>query len=191
MKKRYIHVFGLLTVLFLASCNGREKELEEIREAAVQMDSVLRVNPVLTVEHKVMAEGLISEYTEYVRNYPDDTLCAGFLMKSALLYQAMPLFKEELAMLDRLIEEYPESAYTQQALATAARVSEDMLRDYPAARNYLTMLKEKYPDGPYSSNIDLQIEYVGDPDGLLEAIMEKAGMSLDTVLTEASVDTVK
>lgn len=178
----------MIVACTFASCDQRGKEIKEIDAMAVKMDSVAKANPVFTVAHKVEAEALITEYLEFVRQYPKDTLCAQYLMSAARLYEKMPAVKEELQLLDRLIEEYPASPLVPQALITAANSCELVLRDYNRAIAYYRTLQEKYPDSPYSKNIDLQIEFIGDPDGLFTAIMERAGKPVDTL---ESVNAVK
>lgn len=187
--------FGVLIFVFtlvLVSCNKREKELEEIYAASVEMDSVLRVNEVLSVKHRVMAEDLIQEYMEFANNYPEDSLAPQFIFKSAMLYHFIPFYDKELETLELLAERYPKSEYAPQALVTAARVSEENVNNIEKSIKYLQQIKEKYPESPYATNIDLQIEYAGDDEALLDAIMEKNGVDLDSLLDAAdSIDAVK
>ncbi len=179
-------------MVLTTACDKKGKELKEIDEMANQMDSVLKANAVLGVEQKVAAEKLIDEYLEFVNQYPNDSLSIEFLMKSAMLYHVMPDYGKELAVLERLVAQYPESPAAPQALAISARVSEDNLRNFEQARVYLKQIQEKYPESPYSVNIDLQVEYVGDAEGLLEAIMERTGVKADTVFApKDSIDAVK
>ena len=121
-------LFGVITFVSLfvfVSCNKKENELKEISEASIEMDSVLRTNPVLSVEQRVMAEDLIQEYMEYANNYPEDSLAPQFIFKSAMLYHFIPFYDKELNTLELLAERYPKSEYAPQALVTAARVSEE------------------------------------------------------------------
>ncbi|MBK7443690.1 MAG: tetratricopeptide repeat protein [Bacteroidetes bacterium] len=190
--KKYFAVLTVMVMVLTTACDKKGKELKEIDEMATQMDSVLKANPVLGVEQKVEAEQLIDEYLEFVNQYPNDSLSIEFLMKSAMLYHVMPDYGKELAVLERLVAQYPESPAAPQALAIGARVSEDNLRNYEQARVYLKQIQEKYPESPYSVNIDLQVEYVGDAEGLLEAIMERTGVKADTVFApKDSIDAVK
>ena len=188
-------LFGVLTFISLfvfVSCNTREKELEEISEASIEMDSVLRTNPVLSVEQRVMAEDLIQEYMEFANKYPEDSLAPQFIFKSAMLFHFIPFYDKELNTLELLAERYPESEYAPQALVTAARVSEENVNNIERSIKYLQQIKDKYPESPYATNIDLQIEYAGDGEALLDAIMERNGVDLDSLLEAAdSIDAVK
>ena len=94
--------------------------------------------------------------------------------------------------LELLAERYPESEYAPQALVTAARVSEENVNNIERSIKYLQQIKDKYPESPYATNIDLQIEYAGDDEALLDAIMERNGVDLDSLLEAAdSIDAVK
>ena len=93
-------LFGVLTFISLfvfVSCNTREKELEEISEASIEMDSVLRTNPVLSVEQRVMAEDLIQEYMEFANKYPEDSLAPQFIFKSAMLFHFIPFYDKAVS----------------------------------------------------------------------------------------------
>jgi len=185
-------VVTLVSIFVLVSCNKRENELKEIYAASVEMDSVLRTNEVLSVKQRVMAEDLVQEYMEFANNYPEDSLAPQFIFKSAMLFHFIPFYDKELEALEMLAERYPESEYAPQALVTAARVSEENLNNIDKSIQYLQQLKDKYPESPYATNIDLQMEYAGDDEALLDAIMEKNGIDLDSLLEAAdSVDAMK
>lgn len=189
---RALIILIIVSVFVFTSCNKRESEVKEIYASSIEMDSVLRTNPVLAVEHRIMAEDLIEDYMEFADKYPEDSLSAQFIFKSAMLFHMLPFYDKEVEALEMLAERYPESEYAPQALATAARVSEENLNDLERCTGYLKQIKERYPESPYAVNIDMQIEYAGDDEGLLNAIMEKKGVDLDSLLNAAdSVDAVK
>ncbi len=185
-------VLILICIFVLTSCNKKETELKQIYTASAEMDSILRTNEVLSVKHRVMAEDLIEEYMAFADSYPEDSLAPQFIFKSAMLYHFIPFYDKELVALELLAERYPKSEYAPQALVTAARVSEENINNIEKSISYLQQLKEKYPESPYATNIDLQIEYAGDDEALLDAIMEKNGVDLDSLLDATdSIDTVK
>lgn len=184
--------FSVLLMVAMSSCNKRDKEIKEIDTMTMAVDSILKTNPVLTVEQRMKTEELALELTEFSDNYPNDSLSPQYLYQASMLYHVMPDYRKELRTLDLLVEKFPDSPLAPQALATAARVCEESKQDIKSSRDYLTQIKEKYPNSPYAVNIDLQIEYAGDAEGLLRAIMEKKGMNLDSLNAEIdSVDAVK
>jgi len=170
--KRYLTVLTAILLATLTSCDKRVGEIEEINEMASSVDSMIRSVPVLTVEQKVKTERLIAEYLEFASNYPSDTLSAKYLVDAALLYNVLPDYNRELDVIDKLVKQFPKSAYAPQGLAIAARVCEDNLRNLDRAKGYLQQIQANYSDSPYAINIDLQIEHIGNTEGLLQAIME-------------------
>ena len=190
MLKRNIFLIGSMLVMVFSGCNGRDKQLNQIEAQSTALDSIMRAHPVLSIEEKANAEELVESYMAFIRDYPNDSLCPAFLLKAAMIYNHVPAYKKSIEVTDRLIAEYPDAPEVEQAVAMGARTAEDFLKDYDKARAYLTIIQEKFAEGPYGVNVDLQIEYVGDPEGLFRAIRERAGIATDTVET-ASVDAVK
>ena len=66
--KKYLGVFLAAFVLVAAGCDKKAKEVAEIEEMAVAVDSIIKINPVLNVGQKVEAEKLINEYLEFANN---------------------------------------------------------------------------------------------------------------------------
>ncbi|MFI5171852.1 MAG: tol-pal system YbgF family protein [Chitinophagales bacterium] len=189
---RILLIIALFLGTFFTSCVTREKQLDKVTSLSVEVDSILRTSPVLTVRQRESAGELIEAYNKYTEKFPEDSLSPKFMMKSALLYHALGNYLQELKTLELIVEKYPDTDYAPQALATGARVSEENINDLHRSRYYLKKIQEEYPESPYAINIDLQIEYVGDADGLLNAIMARRGINLDSLLAEPdSVDTVK
>ncbi len=189
--KRYLTVITAILLVTLTSCDKRVSEIEEINELASSVDSMIRSVPVLTVEQKVKTEALIAEYLEFTRNYPNDTLSAKYLVDAALLYNVLPDYNKELEVIDKLVLQFPKSAYAPQGLAIAARVCEDNLHNLDRAKGYLQQIQDNYGDSPYAVNIDLQIEHIGDTEGLLQAIMERTGQQMPGAIENDSIDAVK
>lgn len=190
--KRYLLMCLVAAAIITTGCDSKAKEINEIEQMATSVDSMINVSPVLNVGQKVEAEKLISRYLDFVNTYPEDSVSPEYLMKCAILYHHLPDYGKELAILEKVVAQYPKTTYAPQALAISARVSEDNIQNLAQTRTYLTQIQEKYPESPYAVNIDLQIEHVGDPEGLLESIMERTGVTLDEAFGKAdSIDAVK
>ncbi len=190
--KILLKICVISTLVIFSSCASRDKEVKEIYGKSVEMDSILRANPVLAMENRMKADELIEEYMAFAEKYPEDSLSPEFMFKSAMIYHITTEFKKELETLDKLVKTFPKSELAPQALATAARVSEGDMNDIEKSKSYLIQLRDKYPESVYSVNIDMQIEYAGDAEGLLNAIMAKKGVNLDEVLDAAdSTDAMK
>ncbi|MEZ5013406.1 MAG: tetratricopeptide repeat protein [Chitinophagales bacterium] len=178
--KRFWIVCATGMLLLAASCKGREKEVTEINTLEDRIDSILASSVPMGPDQRSMVDDLFSEYEEFIRNYPEDSMCAYYLFKSALILDYNREYAKEIEKLDQLATKYPESPYAPQALVAASKASMEYMHDKQAAVHYLQQIKEKYPDSPYAVNIDLQIQYVGDDDGLLRAIWAQNGNAPDS-----------
>lgn len=188
--KKVSCIFPVLIVAFiLASCNSRKQSLHHITELQAKFDSVITDMPILTLEQKVHADDLIIAYTEFVENYPDDSLAAKFMFETSRLKLMIPDYAAALQILESLVEKYPADEQAPLALSSAASLCENVMQDCKKAEYYLMQLKEKYPNHPTAINIDLQIQYVCDAQGYLDAVLGKQPLP-DSVTTE-STDTTK
>ena len=172
MKSIFFYICILSTTV-LTSCDSKQKELDEITSLAVEMDSIMRETPVLMPEQRAQADLLMDKYKEFVAKYPEDSLAPLYLMKASFVAGAMPEIDKQIELLEEVAAKYPQSEYASQALALAAKSYADNKKDYESARECLRKLQSDYPESPYSVNIDLQIEYVGDDDGLFRATMRR------------------
>lgn len=179
----------LIVTFIFASCNSRKQSLNHITELQAKLDSVLTDMPILTPEQKVHADELILAYSQFVENYPDDSLAAKFMFETSRLKLMIPDYAAALQILESLVEKYPADEQAPLALSSAASLCENVMQDCEKAKQYLMQLKEKYPNHPTAINIDLQIQYVCDAQGYLDAVLGKQAVQ-DSVTTE-SADTPK
>ena len=164
----------------MVSCNNRASQVREIETMSAQVDSMIQVAEVLAPAQRVEAEEMLEKYQEFAEKYPDDSLSPTYLFKAAFLAASLPEYKKQIEIFDQIAAKYPKTDYAPQALALAAKSYSDYLNDNNKAKEYLMRLKNEYPQSPYSVNIDLQIEYAGDDQGLFEATMQKKA-ELDSI----------
>lgn len=181
--KAIIFYLGILLTTVLVSCNNRASEVREIENMSAKVDSMVQVSKVLAPAQRQEAEEMLEKYEEFAEKYPEDSLAPLYLFKAAFLAASLPEYKKQIEIFDQIAAEYPKTEYAPQALALAAKSYTDYLNDKNKAKEYLVRLKNEYPESPYSVNIDLQIEYVGDDEGLFEATMAKKAVldSIDAV----------
>lgn len=167
-----IRIFALaLLGGILVSCgNAKEKKMGDIHVMQVHMDSILKASPVLKPEEQNQAQQLVQSYLDFATQWPDDSLAPRYMLQAAVLLQMIPDYMGEINVLQKLASAYPQTDYAPQALSLAAKVSEEEMNDANKARKFYAEIKDKYPNSDYAVNIDLQIEFAGDPEGLLDAI---------------------
>jgi len=171
--KRILFPAAIVFTTILVSCESRSREIKEIEEQAGPVDSMLQVTDVLAPAQREQAQEMVEEYEEFAEKYPDDSLAPVYLFKASFIKTAIPDYKGQLEILDKIAATYPKTDYAPQALALASTVCQNYTNDLEKAREYLRKIQADYPDSPYAINIDLQIEYVGDDDGLFEATRER------------------
>jgi tetratricopeptide (TPR) repeat protein len=189
MNKYFLCFMGM--ILILTACNVRSRQIKEMKRNAAEVDSILKITPVLAPEQRSKADELANTYVEFSEKYPDDTLSPNYLMRAAFIKHALPDYKGELKILETIAEKYPESDLAPQALATAAKISEDELQDLNRARKYYSEIQQKYPNSAYAVNIDLQVEYAGDAEGFLNAVWKRNNNNPDSIISADSVEAMK
>jgi tetratricopeptide (TPR) repeat protein len=157
----------------MVSCDSRAKEVKEITTMSAKVDSMVQVAEVLAPAQRAEADEMLEKYEAFAEKYPDDSLSPAYLFKAAFLAATLPEYNKQIELFEKIANTYPKTDYAPQALALAAKSSTDYLNDKNKAKEYLLRLKNEYPNSAYSVNIDLQIEYVGDDEGLFEATMQR------------------
>jgi hypothetical protein len=168
-----ILILSLVLCLFSA-CNQRKKEIENITALQLALDSVMKQKPVLLPADRVHAENLAKAYHNFVKNYPDDSLASKYMFQEAVMKQIMQDYPATLEILTTIPEKYPASKEAPDAITAAAAICENFLKDCDKAAYYLKQLGNQYPDHPAAVNIDMQIQYVCDPQGYLNAVRGEA-----------------
>lgn len=140
----------------------------------MKMDSVMGDGSKLMPEEQVRAKALVTGYKDFADKYPSDSLSPKFLFEAARLQMIIPDYPAALELLNTITDKYPENALAPVSLTTSAAICENVLKNCDKAAEYLRTLKEKYPNHPTAVNIDLQIQYVCDPEGYLNAVIQKS-----------------
>ena len=84
-----------------------------------------------------------------------------------------------LAHFDKVWESDPNHRKAPIARYRAALVTEVFMNDLQAAYVRYEGFLKAYPDHEFAESAELQLKYVGDPDGLLDAVLEEAGQGTE------------
>ena len=117
---------------------------------------------------------MIDLYTEYAREFPDDTLAPVYLFKASDI--SMNLYRplETIRILDTLLIKYPDYSKTPTALFLKAFVYEDQVKNYKLARKYYQQFIDKYPDNEFADDAQMSLENLGkSPEELIREFEEK------------------
>lgn len=188
MLKKTVLPFIVIIISFLfGACNSKTKDAQEISEMQHNMDSVFASAGNFNEAQKAQANEMIKAYMNYAEQYPEDSLSPKFLFESSRIQLMIPDYPAAISILETIPQKYPDDALAPTALSTAAALCENILKNCAKAAEYLNQLKEKYPHHPAAVNIDLQIEYVCDPEGYLNAVTGKT----DSMIVNPLVDTLQ
>ncbi|MBO6117090.1 MAG: tetratricopeptide repeat protein [Bacteroidales bacterium] len=92
-------------VLLITACSSQEDKQQKRQKEISEYVDALNINPTLLDQKK--ADTLIAMYGNYVKDFPQDTMCEFYLFQMSNVYQAMNKCDSALYCLDRIIKEYP------------------------------------------------------------------------------------
>lgn len=135
-------LFLVLFVFGFISCSADKKQQD--KELIEQMErSTLSDVKVISYEK---ADSLINGYLNYVKNYPEDSLCATYLYRAADVYANTKRCIESIKTYDRLIAEYPDNVLVESAYFLKGIVFSQTCLNKEKAAEAFTLFIEKYPN---------------------------------------------
>lgn len=141
MKKLFfLFLFLVCVVSYSCSTDAKQKDREKIQALEV---STLEDAKVISYEK---ADSLINSYVDYVKKYPEDSLCATYLYRAADILANTKRCIESINMYDRLIAEYPKDAYVESAYFLKGIVYSQTCLNKEKAAEAFTLFIEKYPN---------------------------------------------
>ncbi|NOX86945.1 MAG: tetratricopeptide repeat protein, partial [Chlorobi bacterium] len=159
------------------SCVGpnakKVRTKQNLQDSITSMENELfNVQSTRMNKHKV--RDLIDLYTQYAKDFPDDTLAPVYLFKasdiSMNIYQPM----KTIRILDTIMVKYPDYNKTPTALFLKAFVYEDQVKNYKLARKYYQMFLDKYPDNEFADDARMSLQNLGKtPEELIREFEEK------------------
>ena len=158
--------------LLMSACqDARSKSLEAI---AVQKEALEKTNdsePIPPEERHRLTTALIAQYQTFMDQYPDDTACEAFAFDAGIHLESLGKFREAITMYDRIWQKEPDHRLAPIAHYRTGFISEKMLRDNSMAEERYSAFAQRYPDHPMAKQMELQLQYLGNDEGLLNAIL--------------------
>lgn len=145
-----------LTLQLVAACSSKEAKLKheitkyenELKDSSYQFD-------------KKRIEGLIKLYNEYTEKFPEDSLCAQFLLKAGDLSGSIGSSREAISFYDRILQQYPSFSKTPEVLFLKAFAYENQLHQYSKALVFYKDFIQKYPDHELTDDAEMAIKFMG------------------------------
>ena len=154
MKLKHI-ISTLAVVALLAACTrqpSREEALSEIRTA----DSTFTSNANKMAINPAEASHMIALYTQFVDQFPGDSLAPLFLIKAGDIASHTANTDTAIMLYDRVINDYADYANIAEAYFYKAWTLESAER-YPEAKAAFERFVELFPDHPLANDIRLQL----------------------------------
>lgn len=105
---------------------------------------------------------LIHDFQEFAKTNPEKRL--EYLLKSAGLYQSvLNQPKEAITIYDQIIQEYKGQKGADRALFMAGYLYHNELGDTVKARAYYEALIQKYPNSPFVTHAQQELQFLGIP----------------------------
>ena len=131
----------LALIIVFASCkSGKEKLAENISagEQKLFTDSTRMLDA-------SVAANVMNLYKEYIEKYPEDTLTASYLFKSADLANGLRRYKDAIELYSQFREKYPDNRKAPAALFLQAFINDNNIHDKEKAKQLYGEFLQKYP----------------------------------------------
>lgn len=158
---KYTAAFKIVVLILVVSafnaCTSPQKKLSnEIaeKEKNLYADSSMAPDP-------VKAKEIISLYTKYANDFPDDTASAAYLFKAGDISSKINETSQAIDIFGRMISKYPGHSNTPYALFLQGFIYENQLGDPMKARPYYEDFLKKYPDHPIAGDVHFSLENLG------------------------------
>lgn len=151
--KNIILVFVFISLVY-ACQSPKEKLLNQITELE-NSDSAFSIGQITD---------LYWAYASFVEKYPDDEHAPEFLFKAAQRSPILNKASEGITFFEKLVANYPNSKFCEQALFSIAFSYEDNLNDFVNAKKYYEQFLLKYPNSELAEDAKLSIKNLGKSD---------------------------
>ena len=161
--------FSLLIIiaLFFASCGGNDpaKRIERLEKRVFATESQIDNDA---------ASDLVSAYCDFADDNPKDAMAPEYLFKAVDVSMNIDEPERTIAIIDRLLNDYPDYPRAQAALFVKAFIFETKYDDLDAAKRFYEQYLMQYPDGEFADDCRTSIENLGlSPEELVKKFEEQ------------------
>ena len=170
-KIKLIVITGI--VVFITSCSNnteqqqqnteapvkplREQFLEEIKKLEGEMHKSAELN-------NVTAGLAIQSYSDYAKNFPDDSVTPDYLFKAGEIATAIQQYPQALSYYKTITEKYPQFKMIKESLYLQGYLLDNFLNDDAKAKLIYEEVIAKYPSTSYANDAKAAISNLGKTD---------------------------
>lgn len=176
---RPFSLFFLVSVLFHLNACQESAELQQKRlldQIAAQQKALVpfaEQEGIPGEEQQKLSIALIEQCEAYLEKWPEDSSCGRLAFLAAIQLESLGKVKEAIAMYDRIPSNYPEHRLAGTAWFRTGFLCETVLQDLSQARERYTAFAAAYPQHPLAQNMELQLQYLGNDEALLNAVLQQ------------------
>lgn len=109
----------------------------------------------------LVADDLVTAYCDYATQYPDDLMSPEYLFKAVDVSMNLNNPQRTIAIVDRMLRDYPDYPRTQAALFVKGFIFETYYGNLDMARKIYEQYLELYPNGEFADSCRASIENLG------------------------------
>ena len=143
----------IVAALVLFACNSNPaKRIEKLEKQLFTTEQA--VDPLI-------ADDLVTAYCDYATQYPDDPMSPEYLFKAVDVSMNLNNPQRTIAIVDRMLRDYPDYPRTQAALFVKGFIFETYYGNLDMARKIYEQYLELYPNGEFADSCRSSIENLG------------------------------
>lgn len=155
---KHLFSIGLLCCMVLVSCTNKKAALA--KDIATKETQLFSNGNAINLKTPA-AQSLVDQYELYANSFPDDTLSATYLYKSADLYIGMKNYGAAMKSYEKIIQQYGRFSKMSYCIFLAGFNAENNLHDLKTAKKYYELFLEKYPNAPMADDVRFSLQNLG------------------------------
>lgn len=166
--KKNILFIGI--ALVLASCSGEKNDSGKVQMVLKKDDFSQQINILqgkMSKDGKIdstLSNAAIKAYSDFVFNFPEDSLCAGYLFKAAEIATSIKNYQQSIIFHQTIRDKYPDFKYVIESLYLQAYIYDNFMNDDVKAKEFYGKLILQYPKHKLAQDSKFAIQNLGKSD---------------------------
>ena len=159
----------LLTVILISCGPSRSKEIARIHKLETRLFS-----STATSLDKESADSLLMFYSNFIKEFPTDSMTRQYVFKAASLNMNTGNGKQAIELFDLYRSSYPTDPKAAMSLFFTAYIYENLLKNLDKAQELYILFIEKYPRNDFADDAQIALNNLGkSPDQMVKEFEER------------------
>ena len=165
--KNVLFLFFFVVIVSSCQTSSKQKAIDKIQQSEKELYSA----EVLDREKGI---AMIELYLGFNKQFPDDSVSAGYLYKAADIAMNLKLGSQSVLYLDKIITNYPTYSKLPESLFLKGFVLENQLGNIDQAGEVYKLFLERYPNHPFAKDVRASLDFLGkSPEEIVKIFEEK------------------